>query len=94
MAPQTSTPQGEGGLAQSQHSNNPPPDIEAIKKIVDGLIVLASLEARGTAKGMGQDLLVAVCKICNVAQTQTKNILLANLRRVVAEEVKAAVTGA
>ncbi|KAL2195620.1 hypothetical protein P885DRAFT_70243 [Corynascus similis CBS 632.67] len=94
MAPQTSTPQGEGGLAQSQHSSNPPPDIEAIKKIVDGLIVLASPEARGTAKGMGQDLLAAVRKICNAAQTQTRNISLANLRKVVAEEVKAAVTGA
>lgn len=94
MALQTSTPQGEGGLAQSQHSSDPPPDIEAIKKIVDGLIVLASPEARGTAKGMGQDLLAAVRKICNAAQTQTRNISLANLRKVVAEEVKAAVTGA
>jgi hypothetical protein len=43
---------------------------------------------------MGQDLLAAFRKTYNAAQNQTGNISLANLRKVVAEEVKAAVTGA
>lgn len=43
---------------------------------------------------MGQDILATVRKICNAAQNQTRNISLASLRRVVAEEVKAVVNGA
>jgi hypothetical protein len=43
---------------------------------------------------MGQDLLVAIRKLHNAAQNQTGTISLANLRKVVAEELKTAVTGA
>jgi hypothetical protein len=39
---------------------------------------------------MGQDLLAAVRKLYNAAQNQTGTISLANLRKVVAEELKAA----
>lgn len=102
MAPAPAGHGGGGGLAQSQHSNTPPSpppspflsDIETIKKMVDGLVTLANREAKGTARGMGQDILTTVRKICNAAQNQTGNISLASLRRVVAEEVKAAVNGA
>jgi hypothetical protein len=68
--------------------------MDTIKKIVDGLVALSNPEKKGTARGMGQDLLTAVCKVYNAAQNQTGTISLANLRKVVAEEVKAAVTGA
>ena len=95
---------GSQGLRGSQHSGGtptppslPPPslnEIETMKKIIDGLVALAKPEARGTARGIGQDLLAGIRKNYNAAQTQNGNISLANLRRVVAEEVKAAVSGA
>ncbi|KAK3331427.1 hypothetical protein B0H66DRAFT_546519, partial [Apodospora peruviana] len=46
---------------------------------------------KGAARGIGQDLLALIQKIYNASQAQTGNISLANLRKVVAEEVKAAV---
>jgi hypothetical protein len=91
--------EGGGGLARSQHSGALPPsspplsDIEAIKKIVDGLVSMANPEAKGTARGMGQDLLAIACRMHGASQAQTGNLSLANLRKVVAEEVKAAVNG-
>ncbi|KAK3312263.1 hypothetical protein B0H66DRAFT_396276 [Apodospora peruviana] len=67
--------------------------MEAIKKMVDELVSMANQEVKGAARGMGQDLLAAVRRIYNASQAQTGNISLANLRKVVAEEVKAAVNG-
>jgi hypothetical protein len=91
---------GGGGLGQSRHSSAPPSlprsptpfDIDAIKKIADGLVTLASPEKKGTARGMGQDFLAVVRKLHNAAQNQTGTISLANLRKVVAEELRAAAT--
>ncbi|KAK3318930.1 hypothetical protein B0H66DRAFT_252976 [Apodospora peruviana] len=93
--------EGGGGLARSLHSGAPfPPsrslpftDFEAIGKKVDGLVSMANPDMKGAARGMGQDLLALVQKIYNASQAQTGNISLANLRKVVAEEVKAAVNG-
>lgn len=94
---------GGGGLDRSQHANHTPPshppppqpyDIDAIKKILDGMVALANPESKGTMRGMGQDILAAFRKVHNAAQHQTGTISLANLRKVVAEEVKSAVTGA
>ena len=65
-----------------------------MEKLVDGLVALANPEARGTARGMGQDLLVVIRKVHNAAQDQTGTISLATLREVVAEELKTAITGA
>ena len=90
---------GRSGLEQSRHLpptpplSPPPSDIEVIKKMVDELVGLADPEKKGTARGMGQDLLAAVRKVHNASQSQTGNISLANLRKVVAEEMKAAVNG-
>lgn len=94
MAPPP-VPNGQGGkgLATSQHAEPPAPEMENVKKLVDGLVSMANPEAKGTARGMGQDLLAAVYKIHNAFQSQTGNISLANLRKVVAEEIKAAVGG-
>ena len=90
--------QGLPTLGRDQPPPSLPPstpnEIETMKKIIDGLVALARPEARGTARGMGQDLLAGIRKNYNAAQTQNGNISLANLRRVVAEEVKAAVNGA
>ncbi|EAQ87046.1 hypothetical protein CHGG_08299 [Chaetomium globosum CBS 148.51] len=88
------------GLEQSRHLpptpplSPPPSDIEAIKKLVDELVGLADPEKKETARGMGQDLLAAIRKMYDASQSPTGNISLANLRKVVAEEVKAAVNGA
>ncbi|KAK3312120.1 hypothetical protein B0H66DRAFT_570101, partial [Apodospora peruviana] len=54
---------------------------------------MANPDMKGAARGIGQDLLALVQKIYNASQAQTGNISLANLRKVVAEEVKAAVNG-
>ncbi|KAK3331550.1 hypothetical protein B0H66DRAFT_546765 [Apodospora peruviana] len=93
--------QGGGGLARSLHSGTPfPPsrspqftDIETIRKKIDGLVSMANPDMKGAASGIGQNLLALVQKIYNASQAQTGNISLANLRKVVAEEVKAAVHG-
>ncbi|KAK4118295.1 hypothetical protein N657DRAFT_651428, partial [Parathielavia appendiculata] len=60
--------------------------------MIDGLVALANSEKKGTARGMGQDLLTAVRKLYNATQNQTGTISLANLRKVVAEELRAATT--
>ncbi|KAL2199460.1 hypothetical protein P885DRAFT_75874 [Corynascus similis CBS 632.67] len=91
----------KGGPDRSRHSNAPPtpppspppPDMEAVKRLADNLVGLANPDAKGTARGMGQDLLVAVRKIYNAAQSQTGNVSLANLRKAVGEELKAAGIG-
>lgn len=88
------------GREQSRHPpgpptpplSPPPSDMEAVKKLVDGLVGLASPEKRGAARGMGQDLLAALHKIYNATQNQTGNISLANIRKAMAEEMKAALS--
>ncbi|EAQ92253.1 hypothetical protein CHGG_00488 [Chaetomium globosum CBS 148.51] len=91
---------GRSVLEQSRHLpptpplSPPPSDIEAIKKMVDEPVGLADPEKKGTARGMGQDLLAAVRKMYDASQSQTGNISLANFCKVVAEEVKEAVNGA
>ncbi|KAK3326905.1 hypothetical protein B0H66DRAFT_551915, partial [Apodospora peruviana] len=64
-----------------------------IRKKVDGLVSMANPDMKGAARGIGQDLLALVQKTHNASQAQTGNISLANFRKVVAEEVKAAVNG-